>query len=435
MNLRRIGFWTAFIFMLISVGQVHEMIPGLKYLKLGTITTTILYILVIVELRNMKWSSVVIWRLLFFLAMLPGLIFGFNRGAIFIGVKNEASLVLAFFLGGILFFRTMNDLRKIQSAFIVLAAALSLWAITHSGRGPGLLGDENDVALVMVMLLPFPFFKLLEKLSLRGFVIYLLIFFCTLAGIASTLSRGGMVGTLVVLAACWLKSRYKISTIVVLFLLVAVVVVFGPNNESSRKGVSLVSEFQTISDTHETTADERLFYWGLSWKMFEARPIFGVGARAWGDAAWSGLVNTGGRKFSNMTPHSIYFQLISELGLAGIIPWLGIVLSCFFGFRYLLPENLNRQMGVELLHNTDPLFVKQLEDRRKFFSNFGLALGIGLLGFLASGAFLSVLFYAVFTTFVCVLQAARDTWDRELQILKFANARKQAIPVTAEPSG
>lgn len=427
MNLRRIGFWTAFIFMLISVGQVHEMIPGLKYLKLGTITTTLLYILVIVELRNMKWSPVVIWRLLFFLAMLPGLIFGYNRGIIFIGVKNEASLVLAFFLGGILFFRTMNDLRKIQSAFIALAAALSLWAITHSGQGPGLLGDENDVALVLVMLLPFPFFKMLEKLSVRSFAMYLLIFFCTLAGIASTLSRGGMVGTVAVLSACWLKTRYKISTIVVLVLLLVSVVAIGP--------AKLTSEFESISDTHETTADERLFYWGLSWKMFEARPIFGVGARAWGDAAWSGLVNTGGRKFSNMTPHSIYFQLISELGLAGIIPWLGIVLSCFFGFRYLLPENLNRQMGVELLHNRDPVFVKQLEDRRKFFSNFGLALGVGLLGYLASGGFLSVLFYAVFTTFVCVLQAARDTWDRELQLLKFANARKQAIPATAEPIG
>ena len=428
MNLRRIGFWAAFVFMLVSVGQVHEMIPGMKYLKLGSLATVVLYVLVLMEARNLKWSPMVISRLLFFLAILPGLAFGFNRGAIFIGVKSEFSLVFAFFLGGILFFRTMNDLRRIQSALIGLAAVLSLWAITHSGRGPGLLGDENDIALFLVMLLPFPFFKMLEKLNLRGFVMYLLIFFSTLAGIASTLSRGGMVGTVVVLSACWLKTRYKISTIVVVVLMLVAVLAVSP--------AKLTSEFESITDTHETTADERLFYWGLSWQMFEARPVFGVGARAWGDAAWSGLVNTGGRKFANMTPHSIYFQLISELGLAGLIAWLGLVVSCIFSFRSLLSGNLKRQMSTEIRNNANPLFVRELDERQKFFSNFGLALGIGLLGFMASGAFLSVLFYAMFTTFACILQATKDTWDRDLQILKIVNRRKQEIPVSApETSG
>ena len=250
---------------------------------------------------------------------------------------------------------------------------------------------------------------------------YLMIFFSTLAGIASTISRGGMVGTVVVLSACWLKTRYKISTIVVVILMLAAVLAIGPPK--------LMSEFESISDTHETTADERIFYWGLSWKMFLARPIFGVGARAWGDAVWSGIVSTGGRHFGNMTPHSVYFQLISELGIAGVIPWVALVISCFFCFKYLLPSNLKRQMGAEIRSNANPLFVKELDERQKFFSNFGMAVGIGLLGFMASGAFLSVLFYPMFTTFACIIQATRDTWDRDLHILKIVKPQKDSVPV------
>lgn len=413
MSLRRLGFWAALIFMLVSVGQIHEMIPGLKYFKLGSLTTIILYVGVVLELRNLKWSPMIFWRVLFFLSLLPGIYFGFDRGIVLQTTKEEFVMVFAFFLGAIIFFRTIEDFRKIQMSFIWLAVPLSLWALSHNGRGPGMLGDENDIALMLVMLLPFPFFKLFEKMSPRAFVMYLGIFFTILAGIAATISRGGMVGSMVVLGGCWLKSRYKTSTMVIMVLLLVAVVALGPDK--------LVSEFESISDTHETTADQRIYYWGVSWEMFQQRPVFGVGAKAWGSAVWSGLVSRHGRGFHNMTPHSIYFQLLSELGAFGVITWLGVLVCCGFCFRAILPGRLREQASAAMLNNLSPTFVHEVQERQKFMSNFGVALGVGMLGYLASGAFLSFVFYPMFTTFAALLQASRDTWDRELQILKFIN--------------
>ena len=200
---------------------------------------------------------------------------------------------------------------------------------------------------------------------------------------------------------------------VIIVLLLAAVVALGPKK--------LTSEFESISDTHETTADQRIYYWGLSWDMFVQRPVFGVGAKSWGSAAWSGLVSRHGRGFHNMTPHSIYLQLLSELGAVGVITWLGVLVCCFLCFRDILPDRLRRQANAAMLDHLGPTFIREIQERQKFMSNFGLALGIGLLGYLASGAFLSFVFYPMFTTFAALLQASKDTWERELQLLKLIN--------------
>lgn len=440
MTLRKIGFWTALVFLLVSMGQIHEMLPVLKIFKLGALTTFLLYPLILIEIRHLKWSRMLIWRFLVYFSLFPGLFFGYNAGATLKIIKNGFPEMFAFFLGGLLFFRTLEDFKKIETALIALAVALSLWGLTHAGRGPGMLGDENDLAIVLVMLLPFPFFKLFNKMNGRDFTIYLGIFFITLAGIASTISRGGMIGTLVVLGAGWIKSRHKVVAIVLMVLLVTSVVLLSPGGrEKTHSSVAngngtIVSEFTSIGDVHGGTADERIFYWGLSWQMFKSLPLFGVGADSWGSAAWSGLVQTGGRRFTNMTPHSVYFQVLSELGLVGTIAWIGFLISCVLCFLSLTPGRLQKQASIAMAENLNPDFIRQIEARRKFLANFALSLGIGLLGFLASGSFLSVLYYPMLGSFACLMQAAKESWDRDLRLFKIVNQHgngRAAVPVPA----
>ncbi len=364
----------------------------------------------------------------------PGLFFGYNAGATLKIIKNGFPEMFAFFLGGLLFFRTIDDFRKLQTAFIMLAVALSLWGLAHAGQGPGMLGDENDLAIVLVMLLPFPFFKLFDKMSGRDFAIYLTVFFITLAGIASTISRGGMVGTLIVLAVGWIKSRHKVLAILLMVVLLTAVVVISPGGRNKTHSSvangsgTIITEFTSISDVHGGTADERIFYWGLSWQMFKALPIFGVGADSWGSAAWSGIVHTGGRRFHNMTPHSVYFQVLSELGLVGAVAWLGLLVSCVFCFLSLTPKRLKREAAIAIAQGLNPDFIRQIEERRKFLANFALSLGVGLVGFVASGSFLSVLYYPMLGSFACLLQASKETWERDLRIFKILTQRERANP-------
>jgi O-antigen ligase len=425
MSSRKVGFWVAFAFMLVSLGRIHEIIPGLSGMMLGGLTTLILCALVAMESPHLKWNRVLVWRILFFLSLLPGLAIGYDHKATLLIVRSEFASTFAFFLGGLLFFRTVSDLRKLQNALIVICAVFSLWMLAHNGHGPGLLEDENDAALAVVMLLPFPLFKLFEKIRPVWFTANLLIFFAALAGIGSTISRGGMLGALTVLGACWFRSRHKSPTLVILVLLVAAVIVLAPEKGNVHHQASLVQEFSTISDTHEETADERLWFWSLSRKIFMEKPVFGVGANAWGTSILHGVVSTDGRELHNNTTHSVYYQALSELGLFGTITWLGLLASCLFCFRDILPNRLRREAGLAMAGVTDPRMIREIQERQKFFSNFGLALGIGLLGFLVSGTFLSVLYYPQFCTFACLLQASKESWRRELALFTVLGLRAE----------
>ena len=91
-----------------------------------------------------------------------------------------------------------------------------------------------------------------------------------------------MVGAIPALVFCWLKSRNK-----VVGLGLGVVALAAP---WSWPRTNLMEEFDSIGDTDAGTAGTRRYFWDLSVKMFEERPMFGVGASCWGNALYSGLI-------------------------------------------------------------------------------------------------------------------------------------------------
>lgn len=130
-----------------------------------------------------------------------------------------------------------------------------------------------------------------------------------------------MVGILPTLLLIWFRSKKKLISLILLCIVGTIVVLNAPEK--------LVSEFASISDTEGGTAGTRRYYWELSIEMFKRKPILGVGPHCWGNAIWSGLVPTN-KTVRNATPHSVYFQLISEMGAVGTFLWVGLLLSAFF---------------------------------------------------------------------------------------------------------
>lgn len=424
MTPQTLGPWLVVIFLWVELGRIQDMIPGLKYMKPGLLIQFALFLMVLSNLHRLRFNQPILqWRLGFLLTIIPGLFLGYGTGRVRMIFQFEIERFLSGFLGILLLIRSLADLRRVHTALLYLALVLSLWTISHGGHGPGLLGDENDIALFLVMLLPFAYMKssLETKATRKAFCV--LVFLLTLMAIASTVSRGGMVGTLPTLGFIWLKSRRKALSLVLFAIGIGLTVAFGPEK--------LVSEFKTIGDTKESTASSRLFFWGLSLELFKLHPLFGVGAECWGNAIWANIQSGAiaiDRKIGNMTPHSVYFQLIAEMGLLGTVAWVGF-LGAFASTLYKLRgSRLDSQLAGVMGGRPSAATLPHALELQAQVKAACISLAICLLGFMLAGAFLSVLFYPMIYIFAALAQATKNVWDQELITLSVLKGKAPQPP-------
>jgi len=76
----------------------------------------------------------------------------------------------------------------------------------------------------------------------------------------------------------------------------------------------------------------------------------------------------------------------------------------------------------------DPALVARLRGVMDFVGPFSSCLAIGMVGYLVSGAFLSVLFYPGLALFAAIAQATAAIWRREL-LTETLRARAADAPV------
>jgi hypothetical protein len=128
-----------------------------------------------------------------------------------------------------------------------------------------------------------------------------------------------------------------------------------------------------------------------------------------------------------MTPHSIYFQCWTELGLFGMFTWFGFIAAGFRETRSLGRRKLQAGMAMVAGADPDPAAVARLRSSMDFLAPFASCLAIGMIGYLVSGAFLSVVFYPGLALFAAIGQASATIWRREL-LTEATRARAAAAP-------
>ena len=379
-------FVIVLVYFIVDFARPQSWFPPLGLIKPGVIALGggLLTLLVRRELLYFPTRAKLMGAFLVLMAM--GTPFATNRYWAFLATKDFALFLFGAVVPLMSFVNTYSRLQRLISAVILIHVPLALYGITHSGFGIGsFLGDENDFCLAVNIIVPYVYFSFyFTQGGVRRFSLLMILGLLLLA-ITSTLSRGGFLGLIAVGVYCWMASSRKLASLLLIAVVTVPVLALVPQ--------SYWNEMKTIQTSTENgdTGAQRLYYWNIAWEMFKDHPIVGVGPTNYQynsfeyespDQQAKGL-NVWGR-----AAHSLYFTLLAEQGIVGIVIVVSLVI---FNFR----ENraVRRVYKALQASGTTP------PDRLQQFYILNVltrANDAAMVAYLVTGAFLSVLYYPHF---------------------------------------
>ena len=312
----------------------------------------------------------------------------------------------------------VTDEKRYRLTLLVMAFSLGLetakqgWAqlILNPGAKNDnvipFLGDNNGVALGMMMLVPV-FGALAQTAGSRteAFVHRFFLVGVLVRGI-TTYSRGGFLMAAVLAVIGFTRSRHKIRYAMSVGAIVYLFVSVMPDAYWNR-----ISTINAPVEERDDSTQGRLHFWQVGLAMANAKPLTGVGFDGYGPAYekynWSEEF-TGWR-----AAHSVWFGLLGDLGYPGfvlfVIIWSSSVWSCW---------RISRQF------KGDP--------ERRHLKVYADALLSSLLAFAAGGTFLSVHYGEMIWHFMG-LSTALTLLAREkaAAVVKRPSERVQVAPVFA----
>lgn len=231
---------------------------------------------------------------------------------------------------------------------VVLAiAGFALFATEGTRRfgdlGGSFLGDENDAAMALLIMIPYMYF--LWPVTRRKLGRLVLFAGMTFAGLTVlfSFSRGAFIGFLAMVLFMWLKSARKIRAGAV--MLVMVVVFFAIMPPAYWERIRSVKNYTT-----EGSAQGRLDAWKGGFQMMLDNPLFGCGLGNF-QRTYGTSYNTVSARWT--AAHSMYIEFIGQFGVPGLLYLVSVIVLTLHTFRRA--RDLTRYV-----HSADATVVKQV---------------------------------------------------------------------------
>lgn len=285
---------------------------------------------------------------------------------------------------------TLLDTKDRFRQFVAMAAASlgfysakgGLAAILAGGlqyaQGIDAFPDNNDYALAVNMAMPLMAAAAVTlKAPLPGLQYIRKGFFVAIPlsaiTVIATNSRGGLVAMAALAVTAALLQKRRFTWLAAVALSAVLLYNYAPMPEGYIERMQTINK---VEETNETSALGRLHFWHVATLMARANPL-GVGLRYYNFAydEYDDLVGAYGTERS---VHSSHFQVLAELGYAGLALWVGL-------FAYASAACLRmRSVAARLAGLSD-------EDRH-FYVTMSTALVVSMLAFVIGGAFLAAAF-------------------------------------------
>ncbi|WP_260295942.1 putative O-glycosylation ligase, exosortase A system-associated [Sedimenticola hydrogenitrophicus] len=285
----------------------------------------------------------------------------------------------------------INTRQRIHSLLLIFVISLGYYGVSegmkflatggaHHVWGPGfsIIGDNNHFALSLIMLLPIAYYLITYSQNKIVKFSLILAFVLTSFAVLGTYSRGGLIGLLAIGIWSVIKTKNRLPIILVGTILGIILITMAPESWFERM------------DTIQTATEDRSFMgrvvaWKLSVLLALDHPIFGGGFQAIQDlAVW--LQYSADFHLMDFVPtrqpdthrahaaHSIYFQVLGDMGFIGLLIFLSILVSAW--------KNTN-------------FIIKQCKDNQhqKWIYDLGKMLQISLIAYMVSGAALNMAYF------------------------------------------
>jgi probable O-glycosylation ligase (exosortase A-associated) len=222
-----------------------------------------------------------------------------------------------------------------SAKFIATAGGHKIW-----GPGSSIIGDNNHFALAIIMVIPIllylynqtrqPILRLVLAMSL----------FLQVVAVVGTGSRGGLIGVAALGAWILLTSRQKLRSLLIALLLGAVALSIAPERWYTRMG--------TIETANQDASFMgRVIAWKINTLVALDHPLTGGGFRASQELpVWLkyaerfsllDFVPTDRPDSSHAhAAHSIYFQVLGDMGFIGIGLYLSLLLTAWRNAKVVL---------------------------------------------------------------------------------------------------
>lgn len=324
--------------------------------------------------------------------------------------KTTQSLFLYVFIPYLMVVQFVDTSDKVER-YIRLYVFGSIFFIVLGLFGKGVvrisaLEDENEFALFTNSVLPLAYFLVeVTTTNWKKYFYYAVVVLCIL-GTMITFSRGGLVGLCAVGLYIFVKGKHKVAALAIAGMFVLIVAAISTGDAVRHGGEHrgnleyYLDDMMTMfaEGSSEGTGKERLESWKAGWSMFLDHPLVGVGPSNFGMWFQDYYQAYGSIQPENMwgrVAHSLYFTLIPETGLAGILVFGMMVWSNYRSHRQIV--GLERRIG-SLTDTTnlapDEKAKIRVEVRMLRCLSFGYC--GALIAFLVTGAFITVLWYSYF---------------------------------------
>lgn len=260
-------------------------------------------------------------------------------------------------------------------------------------KGASFLGDGNDYSLSLCILMPLAMLMALQSSGMKR-IFYWSVMGIVLLAIIGTQSRGATLGIATVFGYLWLHSNRKGLGVVAILMAILVVLIYAPPVYFQRMG--------TITNYEgESSAEGRIHAWRAGTKM-ALHNALGVG---------SGNFPNSFPKYRSedapvrwMTAHSMYFLILGELGILGLLLLLKLIFGNVLENGRLQKVLTQRATGPPAA-DVDPEVAAAELKRSVMLLRFMTA---SMFGFAVAGAFLSVAYYPHIFVMTGMMLAARS---------------------------
>jgi putative inorganic carbon (hco3(-)) transporter len=407
-------YWGVLVWNWLAFMSPHRLAWGFAYasrFSLIIALTTLFSFIIHHNRRKILWNASVVF--MFFLTAWVSVttVFALNAAGAFQAWIEFIKIILMLLIT----MAVIDTHQKLDRLIWVICLSLGFYGVkggiftlAHGGiysvTGPPgtMIEGNNELALALIMTLPLMRYLQLrtsrKAVSLALWAAMSLTSICILG----SYSRGAFLAGGAMALFLAMKSRKRISIIIVLAVLIPALLTFMPARWHQRMGS--IQNYQ-----QDASALGRINAWEFAWNLAKDHPFLGGGARAFVPALFYKYAPDPNNYHD---AHSIYFEMMAEQGFVGLALFVGIAMGASLSARTIQRRSKGKP---PLLWAFDLAGMCQTT----------------ILGFAVGGAFLGLSYWDLPYTVVAIVALCANLVNTELTRIEtdtIPNSKASEVP-------